>query len=183
MDFLVCGSVSMLVGSKSGVSSVSRGTCFDWLSHQGPPISGTRYTRLCIACFALLGVDRGQNSFTYLQNISLIIPWLSLVIFIILEGLFVFWVMHFICSHIGLLFQLSLELAPHTNIPVLNNILIDCFSAAPHLTCLEEWWASGFNPDTLCTQKYLYFHTFYNSTEHLRSIVLHWACVLHVAGQ
>ena len=52
------GSVSMLVGSKSGVSSVSsvsRGTRFDWLSHQGPPISGTRYTRHCIACFALLG--------------------------------------------------------------------------------------------------------------------------------
>ena len=52
------GSVSMLVGSKSGVSSVSsvsRGTHFDWLSHQGPPISGTRYTRHCIACFTLLG--------------------------------------------------------------------------------------------------------------------------------
>ena len=52
------GSVSMLVGSKSGVSSVSsvsRGTYFDWLSHQGPPISGTRYTRYSIACFALLG--------------------------------------------------------------------------------------------------------------------------------
>ena len=52
------GSVSMLVGSKSGVSnvsSVSRGTCFDWLSHQGPPISGTRYTHHCIACFALPG--------------------------------------------------------------------------------------------------------------------------------
>ena len=49
------GSVSMLVGSKSGVSSVSRGTRFDWLSHQGPPISGTQYTRYCIACFALLG--------------------------------------------------------------------------------------------------------------------------------
>ena len=44
-------------------------------------------------------------------------------------------------------------------------ILIDCFSAAPHLTCLEEWWASGFSPDTLCTQKYLYFCTFYNSSE------------------
>ena len=52
------GSVSMLVGSKLGVLSVLsvlRGTCFDWLSHQGPPISGTRYTRHCIACFTLPG--------------------------------------------------------------------------------------------------------------------------------
>ena len=66
--------------------------------------------------------------------------------------------LHMLLSHIGLLFQLSLELAPHPNIPVLNNILMDCFSAAPHLTCLEELWASSFIPDTLCTHKYLFSH-------------------------
>ena len=38
------GSVSMFVGSKSGVLRVLRGTCFDWLNHQGPSISGTRYS-------------------------------------------------------------------------------------------------------------------------------------------
>ena len=88
----------MLVGSKSGissVSSVSRGTCFDWLSHQGPPISRIQY-------IASSGVHYGQNSFKYLQNISPIIPWLSFVISIILEGRFVFWVMHFICSYLTL---------------------------------------------------------------------------------
>ena len=37
------------------LSSASRGTRFDWLSHQGPPISRTRYTHHCIACFALPG--------------------------------------------------------------------------------------------------------------------------------
>ena len=50
-------------------------------------------------------VHYGQNSFKYLQNISPIIPWLSFAISIILEGHFVFWVMHFmLLSHTGLLF-------------------------------------------------------------------------------
>ena len=39
----------------------------------------------------------------------------------------------------------------------INNILINCFSAAPHLTCLDSGVVSfWFFPDTLCTQKYLY---------------------------
>ena len=52
--------------------------------------------------FRSSGVHHGQNSFKYLQNISPIIPWLSFVISIILEGHFVFWVMHFICSYLRL---------------------------------------------------------------------------------
>ena len=52
--------------------------------------------------FRSSGVHYGQNSFKYLQNISPIIPWLSFVISIILEGHFVFWVMHFICSYLTL---------------------------------------------------------------------------------
>ena len=42
--------------------------------------------------FHSAGMHHGQNSFKYLRNISPIIPWLSLVISIILEGHFVFWV-------------------------------------------------------------------------------------------
>ena len=146
----------MLVGSKSGVS---RGTHFDWLSHQEPSISGTQYTHHCIACFALLGASWME----FFQIFTKYITYNSLIVlgnfynfrrpFCVLSD-----ALHMLLSHIGLLFQLGLELAPHTNIPVLNNILIDCFSAAPHLTCLEEWWASGFSPDTLCTQKYLFSH-------------------------
>ena len=91
--------------------------------------------------FRSSGVHHGQNSFKYLQNN---ITYNSLIVlgnfynfirlFCVLSD-----ALHMLLSHIGLLFQLSLELAPCTNIPVLNNNLIDCFSAAPHLTCLEEW--------------------------------------------
>ena len=49
--------------------------------------------------FRSSGVHHGQNAFKYLQNISPIIPWLSFVISIILEGHFVLRVMHFICSY------------------------------------------------------------------------------------
>ena len=63
------GSVSMLVGSKSGVLSVlsalsvSRGMHFDWLSNQGPSISGTRYSQHCFICFAVLERIMDENSF------------------------------------------------------------------------------------------------------------------------